>query len=116
MESFLWQMGLDEGQAKGRSEGMAEGLAAGESKGETKAARQICADLTQSLHPRVAKRVLPVIQTCDQPETLRAWILECPKLSDAAFAALVTGKPTPPRRSRASLSARRRAASPRKAR
>jgi len=116
MESFLWQMGLDEGQAKGRSEGQAKGRAEGETAGATNAARQICADLAKALHPRVAKRVLPVIQTCDQAETLRAWILECSKLSDAAFAALVTGKPSPPRRSRASRPARRRTASSRKAR
>jgi predicted transposase YdaD len=111
MESYLWQMGLDEGEAKG----LAKGLAEGREEGQANAARQICADLAKAFHPGVAKRLLPVIQACEQPKTLRAWILECPKLSDAAFAALVTGEPTAPRRSRTSRPARR-AASARKAR
>ena len=90
----------------------------GVDEGEAKAARQICADLTRSLHSRVAKRVLPLIQACEQPATLRAWILDCPKLSDAAFEALVTGKPTSPKRSRTSHPARgtRRSVSTRKGR
>jgi len=58
MQSWLWQMGRDEGEARGRAEG-----------------------------------VLAAIEACDQPETLRAWVLQCPKLSDAGFGALVTGKP-----------------------
>ena len=95
MQSYLWQWGVDDGEAK--------------------AARQICADLAKEFHPRVAKRVLPVIEACEQPETLRAWILQCAKLSDAAFAALVTGDPTsptpsrtrPPSRASRSVSARK---------
>jgi hypothetical protein len=94
MESYLWQMGLDKGRVEG------------EAKGEVRAARQICADLAKGLHPRVAARVLPLIETCERPETLRAWILECPKLSEAAFAALVTGEPAPPTRSRTSRPSR----------
>ena len=64
------------------------------------ATRQICIDLAKAFQPRLSKRVLSAIQACDEPTTLRAWILECAKLSDAAFAKLVTGKPTPPQRSR----------------
>ncbi len=122
MQSYLWQMGLDTGEVKGRAEGLAEGLAKGKAEGkaegEAKAARQICLDLAQSLHPRVARRVLPAIQACPQPATLRAWILACPKLSDAAFAALVTRKPTSPRRARTSCPSRgsRRSVSARKGR
>ena len=110
MQSYLWQMGLDTGEVKGRAEGLAEGLAKGKAEGkaegEVNAVRQICLDLAQSLHYSVAKRVLPVIQACQQLATLRAWILECPKLSDAAFAALVTSKPTSPRRARTSRPSR----------
>ena len=91
MESYLWQMGLD----------------TGEIKGEVKATREICVDLTKAFHPRVAKRVVPVIEACDQPERLRAWILECPKLSDADFAALIMGKPTTATRTRANRPSRR---------
>lgn len=94
MQSYLWQMGMDEGEAKG--------LAEGEARGEVQAARQICIDLAKTFHPPLSKRVLSAIQACDEPTTLRAWILECAKLSDAAFAKLVTGKPTPPQRSRTS--------------
>ena len=108
MQSYLWQWGVEDGEAKGLAEGeakgLAEGLAEGEAKGlaegEARASRQICADLTKEFHPRVSQRVLPTIQACEQPETLRAWILACPKLSDAAFAKLVTGEPAPPGRAR----------------
>jgi hypothetical protein len=92
MESYLWQWGVEDGEAKG--------LAEGEAKGEARASRQICADLTKALHPRVSQRVLPAILACEQPETLRAWILAGPKLSDAAFVKLVTGEPAPPGRAR----------------
>jgi len=114
MQSYLWQMGMDEGKAEGKAEGEAKGLA----RGEIQAARQICADLTKAFHPRLAKRVLPTIKACDQPATLRAWILGCPKLSDAAFASLLTGKPPSPKRSRSSRPTRapRRASASRKAR
>jgi predicted transposase YdaD len=91
MQSWLWQMGRDEGEARGRAEGKAEGKA----EGEAQAARQICIDLSRECHPRVAARVLPAIEACDRPETLRAWVLQCPKLSDAQFATLVTGEPLP---------------------
>lgn len=84
MQSYLWQWGVEDGEAKG----------------EARASRQICADLTKEFHPRVSRRVLPTILACEQPETLRAWILACPKLSDAAFAKLVTGEPAPPGRAR----------------
>jgi hypothetical protein len=114
MQSYLWQMGMDEGEAKGEAKGLAvgeaKGLAEGEAKGlaagEVQAARQICIDLAKTFHPRLSKRVLSAIQACDQPATLRAWILECAKLSDAAFAELVTGKPAPPKRSRTSRPSR----------
>jgi predicted transposase YdaD len=103
MQSWLWQMGRDEGEAKGRAEGKAQ------------AARQICIELSRECHPRVAARVLPAIEACDQAETLRAWVLQCPKLSDAEFVALVTGEPLPSltrsRTSRPSRASRRPSAS-----
>jgi predicted transposase YdaD len=103
MQSWLWQMGRDEGEAKGRAEGRAEG--------EAQAARQICIDLSRECHPRVAARVLPAIEACDRPETLRAWVLQCPKISDAEFVTLVTGRPrasvTRSRTSRPSRASRR---------
>ncbi len=86
MQSWLWQLGRDEGEVRGRAEGEAEG--------RIRALRLACADLTKELHPRVAERVLPTIDACDQPETLRAWIMQCPKLSGAEFAAVVTGRPS----------------------
>ena len=89
MESWLWQLGRDEGEARGRAEGEAQGRA----EGEVQAVRRICVDLSRECHPHVAARVLPAIKACVQPETLRAWVLQCPKLSDAEFVALVTGLP-----------------------
>ncbi len=98
--------GWTRARPKGQAEGEAKGWLKGEAKGEVQAARQICIDLAKAFHPRLSKRVLSTIQACDQPATLRAWILECAKLSDAAFAELVTGKPTPPKRSRTSRPSR----------
>ena len=107
-----WAQGLAEGlalgEARGRVEGEFKGQAKGRAEGEARALRHICADLVKALHPRVATRVLPVIEACQQSETLRAWILECTKLPAAAFAALVTSKPTSPRRSRTSHPSRGR--------
>jgi hypothetical protein len=64
-----------------------------EAKGEAKAVRQMCSDLVKEFHPGSATALLPAIEACDQPETLRSWTLQCAKLSDEAFVMLVTGKP-----------------------
>ena len=80
MQSWLYQMGRDEGEAKG------------EARGQLISARTICADLVKVLHPRVAPRILRRIEACTDPDTLRGWILECPKLSDPAFVTLVSGR------------------------
>ena len=77
MQSWLYQMGVDEGEVRG----------------QIKNARQVCADLVREFHPRSAAALLPAIEACDQPETLRSWALQCAKLSDEAFVTLVTGKP-----------------------
>jgi predicted transposase YdaD len=96
MQSWIYQMGVDDGQVKGKAEGEAE------------ASRRLCADLAREFHPRVADRVLPAIEACDRPETLRAWALQCARLSDQAFAALVTSGPsTQAARSRAARPSRR---------
>ncbi len=79
-----------------------------EAEGQLKNARQMCADLVTEFHPGTAAALLPAIEACDQPETLRSWALQCAKLSDEAFVTLVTGKP-PVRvaRSRATRPSRR---------
>jgi hypothetical protein len=88
MQSWLWQMGVDEGQLKN--------------------ARQMCADLVTEFHPGSAAALLPAIEACDQPETLRSWALQCAKLSDEGFVTLVTGKsPVRVARSRATRPSRR---------
>ena len=89
MQSWLWQMGADEGEARGRP---------GERPRERprvqlKTARQMCADLVKEFHSDSAAALLPAIEACEQPETLRSWALQCAKLSDEAFVMLVTGKP-----------------------
>ncbi len=99
---WLWQLGQDEGEARGR----AEGEALGRAEGEARALRLVCLDLARQLHPRVAARVRPTIDSCDEPETLHAWILQCPKVSGPAFAALVTGRPGDVTRSRTSRPSR----------
>ena len=85
MQSWIWQMGVEEGEVRGE--------ARGEAKGRISNARQMCADLVKELHPGSAAALLPAIEACDQPETLRSWTLQCAKLSDEAFVMLVTGKP-----------------------
>jgi predicted transposase YdaD len=70
-----------------------EGEARGEARGQIKNARQMCADLVNEFHPGTAAALLPEIEACDQPETLRSWALQCTKLTDEAFVTLVTGKP-----------------------
>jgi len=92
MQSWLWQMGVDEGEVRGH----------------LKAVRQVCADLVKEFHPGTAAALLPAIEACDQPETLRSWALQCAKLSDEAFVTLVTGKlPARVARSRATRPSRR---------
>ncbi len=112
MQSWLYQMGREEGEAEGEARGVARGVAQGEAKGEAKgqliSARTICADLAKELHPRVAPRLLRRIHACADPDTLRGWILECPKLSDTAFVTLVSG-------TRGSGAARSRVSRPRRA-
>ena len=99
MQSWLDQL-VDEREARGQAKGEAEG--------QIKTARQMCADLVKEFHPGSAAALLPVIEACDQPETLRSWALQSAKLSDEAFVTLVTGKP-PARvaRSRATRPSRR---------
>jgi len=78
--------------------------------GELEAVRQMCSDLVKEFHPDSTAALLPAIEACDQPETLRSWVLQCAKLSDEAFVVLVTGKPpVPVARSRATRPARRSA-------
>ena len=104
MQSWLWQMGVDEGEARGQAKGQAEG----EVRGHLKAVRQVCADLVKEFHSGTAAALLPAIEACDQPETLRSWALQCAKLSDEAFVTLVTGKlPARVARSRATRPSRR---------
>jgi len=107
MQSWLYQLGADEGEARGQAKGEAEG--------QIKTARQMCADLVKEFHPGTAAALLPAIEACDQPETLRSWTLQCAKLSDEAFVMLVTGKP-PVRiaRSRATRPSRRATSSKRR--
>ena len=95
MESW-WDQLVDEREARG------------EARGQIKNARQMCADLVKEFHPGTAAALLPAIEACDQPETLRSWALQCAKLSDEAFVMLVTGKsPARVARSRATRPSRR---------
>ena len=80
MQSWLEELGV-------------EAEARGEARGELKAVRQTCSDLVKEFHPGAAAALLPAIEACDQPETLRSWALQCAKLPNEAFVALVTGKP-----------------------
>jgi hypothetical protein len=53
----------------------------------------VCSDLVREFHPGVAASLVPAIEACEQVDTLRSWTLQCARLSDQAFAKLLTGKP-----------------------
>ena len=91
--TFMNVLGKDRVMESWLDQDFAEREARGEARGQIKTARQMCSDLVKEFHPGRAAALLPAIEACDQPETLRSWTLQCPKLSDAAFVTLVTGKP-----------------------
>ena len=66
---------MAEGEAKGVAKGLAEGLAEGE--------REVCSDLVRDLHPAIAGRVLPVIESCSDPAALKRWALLAAKGTEA---------------------------------
>jgi len=106
--TFMNVLGKDRVMQSWLSELGVEAEARGEVKGQIKNARQMCSDLVKEFHPGTAAALLPAIEACDRPETLRSWALQCAKLPDEAFVMLVTGKP-PARvaRSRATRPSRR---------
>ncbi len=71
IRSSVWEEAL----AEGRVEGLNEGVAKGE--------RDVCSDLVRELHPDVAGRVLPVIESCGDPAALKRWALLAAKGTDA---------------------------------
>lgn len=87
--TFLNVLGKDRVMQSWLSQDRAEN----EARGELRAARQVCSDLVREFHPGVAAGLMPVIEGCEQAETLRSWTLHCARLSDEAFATLLTGKP-----------------------
>jgi hypothetical protein len=92
--TFMNVLGKDRAMQSWLSQLGAEAEAKAEAKGELKAVRQMCSDLVKEFHPGSATALLPAIEACDQPETLRSWTLQCAKLSGEAFVMLVTGKPS----------------------
>lgn len=75
IRSSVWEEAL----AEGRTEGLTEGL----TKGRVDAERELCADLVRDLHPAIAGRVLPVIESCSDPAALKRWALLAAKGTDA---------------------------------
>jgi len=78
IQSSVWQAAEAEGRAKGLDEGMAKGLAKGRAEG-----RELCADLVRELHPMIAERALPVVESCSDPAALKRWALLAAKGTDA---------------------------------
>jgi hypothetical protein len=70
----------------------AEWTAKGRVEGQLEEARSTCARLTKTLHPAVAPRLVPMIEACSELTRLRRWTDRAVRLSDAAFASLVTGR------------------------
>jgi hypothetical protein len=75
--------GVAEGVAEGRAEGRAEGLTKGQAEGRVDAERELCSDLVRDLHPAIAGRALPVIESCSDPSSLKRWALLAAKGTDA---------------------------------
>ena len=69
MESWLWQFGRRRGRGQGRGQGRGPG-----------SARQDLRRPGEGAPPAQAAPVLPAIEACDRPETLRSWALQCAKL------------------------------------
>jgi hypothetical protein len=96
MNSTLFELFERRKRAEWRAEGRAE------------EARTVCVTLTRALHPAVAPRLVPVIKACSELPQLRRWTTRAPRLSDAEFASLVTGrKADRPTRRRAPRPARK---------
>jgi hypothetical protein len=98
MDSTLLERYLKKRVAKSRNqwraEGRTEGRTEGRAEGRAEEARNACATLTRALHPTAAPRLVPVIRACSELAQLRLWTRRAPRLSDAEFASLVTGRKT----------------------
>jgi hypothetical protein len=77
MASSLWAEAVREGRKEGREKGRREGRIAG--------AREVCLELAKQHHPRVADRVVPLIEACSDIERLHEWALQAPRLPDPEF-------------------------------
>jgi len=78
MASSLWAEAVKAGREEGREQGaVAE-------------ARAFCAELTREHHPKIADRVVPLIEACSDVDRLHEWGLQASRLSDAEFLKLVT--------------------------
>jgi len=66
-----------------------EGLANGRSEGRLAAERELCAALARKYHPAVFERVRPLIESCQDPDRLRDWVLRASDLADADFVRLL---------------------------
>jgi len=73
-----------EAKRRGRAEGRAEG--------EMATARTLCSGFARQHHPAVLSEVAPIIASCSDPLRLQQWALAAPRLSDAEFLRLLSGR------------------------
>jgi hypothetical protein len=50
----------------------------------------LCVELTREHHPKLADRLVPLIEACSEIERLHEWGLQATRLRDAEFLRLVT--------------------------
>jgi hypothetical protein len=93
-----------EAKRLGRAEGRAEGRVEGRAEGEIAAARSLCSDLARQHHAAVLAEVAPLIRACADALCLHEWALAAPRLSDAEFLRLLSGRPASPSQARTSRS------------
>ena len=82
--------GKAEGKAEGMAEGMAQGKAQGKAQGRLAAERELCLAMVREYHPALEDRLRGPVQTCADPEALKAWILRIPRATSVELTRLVT--------------------------
>ena len=74
IQSSVWRAAYAEGFAKGLAEAQLAMVW-----------RDLCADLVRDMHPTIADRALPVVESCGDPATLKRWGLLAARGRRAAF-------------------------------
>ncbi len=78
LESSVWREAEERGERRGAIKGRVEGE------------REACLTLLSAFHPDLTTRLRPAIERCADPERLKAWLVQIPRLTPDALARLIT--------------------------